>query len=70
MKETIEDTKEYYLLSKDDEARLGHKSVDSSFFGYKTHRAMTALLQAKKVMALNYPDYWRSANRMECKWIR
>lgn len=41
MKETIEDTKEYYLLSKDDEARLGHKSVDSSFFGYKTHLAMT-----------------------------
>ena len=35
LKETIEDTKEYYLLSKDDEARLGHKSVASSFFGYK-----------------------------------
>ena len=42
LKETIEDTKEYYLLSKDDEARLGHKSVESSFFGYKTHLAMTA----------------------------
>jgi len=41
LKETIEDTKEYYLLSKDDEARLGHKTVDSSFFGYKTHLAMT-----------------------------
>ena len=41
LKETIEDTKEYYLLSKDDQARLGHKSVDSSFFGYKTHLAMT-----------------------------
>ncbi|MEI5985313.1 transposase, partial [Sphingobacterium sp. PU5-4] len=41
LKETIEDTKEYYLLSKDDEARLGYKSVDSSFFGYKTHLAMT-----------------------------
>lgn len=41
LKETIEDTKEYYLLSKDDEARLGHKSVESSFFGYKTHLAMT-----------------------------
>ena len=41
LKETIEDTKEYYLLSKDDEARLGHKSIDSSFFGYKTHLAMT-----------------------------
>ena len=41
LKETIEDTREYYLLSKDDEARLGHKSIDSSFFGYKTHLAMT-----------------------------
>lgn len=41
LKESIEDTKEYYLLSKDDEARLGYKSVDSSFFGYKTHLAMT-----------------------------
>lgn len=41
LKETIEDTKEYYLLSKDDQARLGYKSVDSSFFGYKTHLAMT-----------------------------
>ena len=41
LKETIEDTKEYYLLSKDDQARLGHKSVDSSFFGYKTHLTMT-----------------------------
>lgn len=41
LKETIEDTKEYYLLSKDGEARLGHKSMDSSFFGYKTHLAMT-----------------------------
>lgn len=41
LKETVEDTKEYYLLSKDDEARLGYKSVDSSFFGYKTHLAMT-----------------------------
>lgn len=41
LKETIEDTKEYYLVSKDDQARLGYKSVDSSFFGYKTHLAMT-----------------------------
>lgn len=41
LKETIEDTKEYCLLSKDDQARLGYKSVDSSFFGYKTHLAMT-----------------------------
>ena len=31
----------YYTLSKDRDARTGHKSADSSFFGYKTHLAMT-----------------------------
>jgi hypothetical protein len=41
LKETIEDTQENYTLSKDRDARTGHKSVDSSFFGYKTHLAMT-----------------------------
>lgn len=41
LKETIEDTQEHYTLSKDKDARTGHKSTDSSFFGYKTHLAMT-----------------------------
>jgi|GEM_PF-3127680 len=41
LKETIDDTQEYFLVSTDEEARLGHKTVDSSFFGYKTHLAMT-----------------------------
>lgn len=41
LKETIEDTQENYTLSKDRDARTGHKSADSSFFGYKTHLAMT-----------------------------
>jgi transposase len=41
LKETIEDTQENYTLSKDRDARTGHKSSDSSFFGYKTHLAMT-----------------------------
>jgi transposase len=41
LKETIEDTQENYTLSKDMDARTGHKSADSSFFGYKTHLAMT-----------------------------
>lgn len=40
-KETIEYTQENYTLSKDSDARTGHKSADSSFFGYKTHLAMT-----------------------------
>ena len=41
LKETIEDTQENYILSKDMDAKTGHKSSDSSFFGYKTHLAMS-----------------------------
>lgn len=41
LKETIEDTLENSTLSKDADAKIGHKSADSSFFGYKTHLAMT-----------------------------
>jgi transposase len=41
LKETIEDTQENYTLSKDRDAKTGHKSADSSFFGYKTHLALT-----------------------------
>jgi transposase len=41
LKETVEDTQENLTLSKDTDARTGHKSADGSFFGYKTHLAMT-----------------------------
>lgn len=41
LKEAIEDTQENITLSKDEDAKIGHKSADSSFFGYKTHLAMT-----------------------------
>ncbi len=41
LKETIEDTLDHYTLSKDPDARTGHKTADSSFFGFKTHIAMT-----------------------------
>lgn len=41
LKESIEDTQDHYTLSKDTDARTGHKTQDSSFFGYKTHVAMT-----------------------------
>jgi hypothetical protein len=41
LKESIEDTEENRMLSKDMDAKTGHKSADSSFFGYKTHIAMT-----------------------------
>lgn len=41
LKETMEDTHEQTILSKDKDAKIGHKSADSCFFGYKTHIAMT-----------------------------
>lgn len=41
LKETVEDTQDHYTLSKDPDARTGHKTQDSSFFGFKTHIAMT-----------------------------
>ncbi len=41
LKETVEDTQDNLILSKDVDAKTGHKTADSSFFGYKTHIAMT-----------------------------
>ena len=41
LKETMEDTKEELYISKDEDAKTGHKTKDTSFFGYKTHIAMT-----------------------------
>jgi len=38
---SVEDTQDILVFSKDADARTGHKSADSSFFGYKTHIAMT-----------------------------
>jgi transposase len=41
LKETIEDDIEQLQSSKDRDAKVGHKTVDSSFFGYKTHIALS-----------------------------
>ena len=41
LKETIEDTEIELEYSKDKDAKVGHKTADTSFFGYKTHIAMT-----------------------------
>jgi hypothetical protein len=41
LKEAMADMQENYMLSRDKDAKTGHKSADSSFFGYKTHLAMT-----------------------------
>lgn len=41
LKETLEDIADHYTLSQDPDARIGHKSKEDSFFGYKTHIGMT-----------------------------
>lgn len=41
LKETMAETDEHLTLSKDADARIGYKSSDNPFFGYKTHIAMT-----------------------------
>lgn len=41
LKETVTDDLEQLRISEDQDAKIGHKSADSSFFGYKTHLAMT-----------------------------
>lgn len=41
LQETVEGDVEQLRISEDQDARVGHKSADSSFFGYKTHLALT-----------------------------
>lgn len=41
LEETMADDIEQLRCSTDPDARTGHKSVDTSFFGYKTHLAMS-----------------------------
>ena len=41
LKETLEDIQDHYTTSKDKDARVGHKTRDDHFFGYKSHIAMT-----------------------------
>lgn len=41
LEEAICDDLEHLDTSKDGDAKIGHKTADTSFFGYKTHIAMT-----------------------------
>ncbi len=41
LEETMLDTEYEIEYSKDKDAKVGHKTADTSFFGYKTHIAMT-----------------------------
>ena len=78
LKETIEDTQDHYTLSKDPDARTGHKTADSSFFRFKTHIAMTeeriitaaVVTSGIRVTVLNCRHCLRPVNRMELKQIQ
>ena len=37
----MEDDLEHLKIMEDQDAKIGHKTADSSFFGYKTHIAMS-----------------------------
>ncbi len=41
LKEGLEETETELEYSRDKDAKIGHKTADTSFFGYKTHIAMT-----------------------------
>ncbi|MBK1812613.1 IS1182 family transposase [Clostridium sp. YIM B02505] len=41
LSETLDDDLQHMQSFADADARIGHKTADSSFFGYKTHLAMT-----------------------------
>ena len=41
LKEAVDDDVEHLEASVKEEARVGHKTADSSFYGYKSHVAMT-----------------------------
>ncbi len=41
LEETLQDDVEHLHISEDNDAKIGHKTSDTSFFGYKTHLAMT-----------------------------
>lgn len=41
LSETVDDIRDHYNTSKDRDARVGHKSTEDAFFGYKTHIAMS-----------------------------
>ena len=41
LKEIVADDTEHLRASEDEDTRVGHKSANHSFFGYKTHLAMT-----------------------------
>src|SRR5699024_6856525 len=41
LKESVNDDTDHLRISEDEYAKIGHKTNDTSFFGYKTHIAMS-----------------------------
>ena len=58
VEEVIIDNQEHLAQSKDQDARVGHKTADTSFFGYKTHLALTPerIITAYAVTSGEKPD--------------
>ncbi|BCG59370.1 IS1182 family transposase [Paenibacillus sp. URB8-2] len=58
LKETITDDLEHLQTSVDPDAKVGHKSADSSFFGYKTHIAISEerIITAATITTGEQPD--------------
>ncbi|WP_025692901.1 IS1182 family transposase [Paenibacillus zanthoxyli] len=58
LKETITDDLEHLQTSVDPDAKVGHKSADSSFFGYKTHLAISEerIITAATITTGEQPD--------------
>ena len=58
LKETVADDLEHLRTSADPDAKVDHKSADSSFFGYKTHIAMSEerIITAAMVTTGEQPD--------------
>ena len=56
--EAIDDIKDHYTTSTDSDARIGHKTADTEFFGYKTHIALTeeGLISAATITSGEKPD--------------
>ena len=58
LQETIADDLEHLKTSLDEDAKTGHKTADTSFFGYKTHIAMTEerIITAATITSGEKPD--------------
>ena len=58
LEECVNDDLEHLEVSKDTDAKIGHKTSDTSFFGYKTHIAMTEerIITAAAITSGEKPD--------------